>query len=64
MAHILIVEDDKSISELIAMNLKLVGHSYIQVFDGNEAIDAALVHSVDLVLLDIMHRQERLAYSG
>ena len=54
MANILIAEDDKSISELIAMNLKLVGHSHIQVFDGTDAVTAASAHSVDLILLDIM----------
>ena len=54
MAKILIVEDDKSINELIAMNLKLVGHTYIQVFDGNSAIESATENPVDLILLDVM----------
>ena len=54
MAHILIVEDDKSINELIAKNLKLVGHTYIQVFNGIEAVAAASDNPVDLILLDIM----------
>jgi len=54
MANILIVEDDKSISELIAMNLKLVGHSYVQVFDGAEAVSVASENNFDLILLDVM----------
>ena len=54
MAHILIVEDDESINALIAKNLKLVGHSYAQVYDGVEAVDLVLENSFDLVLLDIM----------
>jgi len=54
MAYILIAEDDKSINELIAMNLKLVGHSYIQVFDGRDAVRAISENPVDLILLDIM----------
>ena len=54
MAHILIVEDDKSINELVAMNLKLVGHTYIQVFDGLEAVRIALENNFDLILLDVM----------
>ena len=53
MAHILIVEDDKAINDLIAKNLKLVGHSYTQAFDGVEAIGAA-AGPVDLILLDVM----------
>jgi len=54
MAKILIVEDDKAINELIAKNLKLVGHSYIQVFNGADAITTAFENPVDLILLDIM----------
>ncbi|MCL1788132.1 MAG: response regulator transcription factor [Defluviitaleaceae bacterium] len=54
MAKILIVEDDPAINELIAMNLKLVGHSYIQVYDGAEAIRMAFENPVDLILLDVM----------
>jgi len=54
MAKILIVEDDKAINALIAKNLKLVGHSYIQVFNGVDAITTALENPVDLILLDIM----------
>jgi len=54
MAHILIVEDDKSINELIAKNLKLVGHSYEQVYNGTDAVNVALEGKVDLILLDVM----------
>jgi DNA-binding response OmpR family regulator len=53
MAHILIVEDDQDINDLISKNLKLVGHSFIQVFDGIEAIKM-LEENFDLILLDIM----------
>ena len=54
MAHILIVEDDMDINKLIARNLKLVGHSYQQVFNGTEAISAAAEKDFDLILLDVM----------
>ena len=54
MAHILVVEDDKSINELIVRNLELVGHSYIQAFDGAEAVRIASEHDIDLILLDVM----------
>lgn len=36
MAKILIVEDEKSINDLILMNLSLVGHICSQAFDGND----------------------------
>lgn len=39
MSHILIVEDEKSINDLIAMNLALVGHTSEQAYDGNEALE-------------------------
>jgi len=54
MANILIVEDDHSINELIAKNVKLVGHSYTQAFDGIEAVSAASEKAFDLILLDVM----------
>ncbi len=37
MANILIVEDEKAISDLIVLNLKLAGHVCRQAFDGEEA---------------------------
>lgn len=54
MAKVLIVEDDRAISDLIRLNLNLVGHTCIQAFDSDEA--KALVNSdlVDLILLDVM----------
>jgi len=54
MANILIVEDEKSINDLILMNLKLVGHTGWQAFDGNEAVAALKEFQPDLVLLDVM----------
>ncbi len=54
MAHILVVEDDQAINELIVRNLKLVGHSYIQAFSGIEAVKIANETPVDLILLDVM----------
>ena len=54
MALILVVEDDKSINELIVRNLKLVGHSFLQAYDGIEAVKSATNNPVDLILLDVM----------
>jgi len=54
MANILIVEDEKSISDLILMNLKLVGHDGRQAFDGSEAIASLKEFHPDLVILDVM----------
>ena len=54
MALILIVEDDQDINDQIARNVKLVGHTYLQSFDGLEAVKLAGENPIDLILLDIM----------
>jgi len=54
MANILIVEDEKSINDLILMNLKLVGHTGKQAFDGKEAVSALGEFKPDMVILDVM----------
>ncbi|MDO0824263.1 response regulator transcription factor [Desulfosporosinus nitroreducens] len=54
MAHILIVEDEKSINDLIAMNLELVGHTSEQAYEGNEALEYLKHNTYSLIILDIM----------
>jgi DNA-binding response OmpR family regulator len=54
MANILIVEDDKSINELIKRNLTLVGHKCKSVYDGGIAVSTIQNEMFDLILLDVM----------
>ena len=54
MANILIVEDEQSISDLILMNLRLVGHIGRQAFDGVEAVTVLEEFQPELVILDVM----------
>jgi DNA-binding response OmpR family regulator len=54
MAKILIAEDEKSINDLIKLNLELVGHECFQVFDGERALNEAYSGKYDLVILDVM----------
>ncbi len=54
MANILIAEDERSINDLIKLNLTLVGHKCDQVFDGGAALEKALSGQYDLILLDVM----------
>ena len=54
MAHILIVEDEKSINDLIAMNLELVGHTSQQAYAGQEALEYLKQTTYSLIILDIM----------
>ena len=53
--RILIVEDDSSIADSVALNLKYVGYEYMVFDDGRKAADyLAADHAFDLALLDIM----------
>ncbi len=51
---VLIVEDDKDISELIQYNLRKEGYQISAVFDGEKALSEIRSHSYNLVLLDLM----------
>jgi DNA-binding response OmpR family regulator len=53
--RILIVEDDKGISDTVALNLRYVGYDVVTFGDGGvAAAQLAQDHSFDLALLDIM----------
>lgn len=54
MIKILIVEDEKPISDLIAFNLSANNYTCTQAFDGLEAANLLESNTYDLVLLDIM----------
>ena len=54
MIKILIVEDEKPISNLIKMNLEDAGYHCTCAFDGMEAADILEEKTFDLILLDIM----------
>lgn len=51
---ILIVEDDEAISNLIKINLNMVGYETRQVFDGVDAVNLIKKERFDLILLDVM----------
>lgn len=53
--RVLIVEDDKGISDAVALNMQFVGYDYMVLGDGKEAADYLVNdHAFDLALLDIM----------
>lgn len=54
MIHILVVEDEKAISELLSVSLSDAGYSCTCVYDGLSACDRMEEQSFDLMLLDIM----------
>ena len=51
---ILVIEDEKSIADIIQFNLKKEGFEVICVYDGLTGLSLALEEEVDLILLDIM----------
>lgn len=53
MALILIVEDEKSINDLMVRCLTMTGHHCLTAFTGGEALSLASKKHPDLVLLDI-----------
>lgn len=54
MIHILVVEDEAAISNLIALNLRAAGYACDCVFDGMAAADVLEEKVYDLILLDVM----------
>lgn len=54
MIHILIVEDEKPISNLIRLSLTKTGYRCTCAYDGAEAADLLEQNRYDLILLDIM----------
>jgi len=51
---ILLVEDEKTISDIVKFNLEREGYVVETAFDGKEALDKASECKPDLVLLDVM----------
>ena len=54
MIRVLVVDDEKPISDLIRMSLQKAGYECVCVFDGLSAADALERDRFDLVLLDVM----------
>jgi two-component system, OmpR family, alkaline phosphatase synthesis response regulator PhoP len=53
VAKVLIAEDEKDIRELIAITLKLSGHTVITANNGEEAVKAAVQELPDIILMDL-----------
>jgi DNA-binding response OmpR family regulator len=52
--HILVIEDDPDIRELIGYNLKREGFEVTLCNNGQDGLDVALARDVDLIILDLM----------
>ena len=54
MAKILLVEDDKSLSEIYAMRLRAENYEIVSAGDGEEALALAIKERPDLIVSDVM----------
>jgi DNA-binding response OmpR family regulator len=54
LSRILVIEDDLSISELVKINLELLGHQVITAPDGIKGLAMATQNRPDLIVLDVM----------
>jgi len=51
---ILVVDDDRNVVQIIAVNLQYEGMDVIEAYDGEEALAKTAAKKPDLILLDIM----------
>ena len=51
---ILVVDDEKSIMELLVFNLQKEGYNTLEAYDGITAVEMAINEKPDLILLDVM----------
>jgi two-component system phosphate regulon response regulator PhoB len=54
VSKILIIEDDKSLVEVLAYNLKQAGYEVIAAYDGMDGLSQAQLKGPDLIVLDLM----------
>jgi DNA-binding response OmpR family regulator len=54
MAHVLVVDDEAHIGELVAMHLSFEGHTSDRFLDGLAALAAARATTYDLFIVDVM----------
>lgn len=53
-SKILVVDDERDITELVAFNLKEEGYEVITAIDGMQALNLARQYLPDLIVLDLM----------
>ena len=51
---ILVVDDDREIVQAISKLLELEGYETLKAYDGMEALDMLMDHTVHLILMDVM----------
>lgn len=51
---VLVVEDDRSLADIVRYNLNQAGYEVFWAFDGLDGLTQAQLHSPDLIVLDLM----------
>ena len=54
MPKILVVDDEKPISDIVKFNLDKEGYDVVTAYDGEEALEKVESEKPDLILLDLM----------
>ncbi|WP_107765362.1 response regulator transcription factor [Nocardioides terrigena] len=54
MAHVLVVDDDRTVREVVVTYLRAAGHEVSEASDGTEGLAASRRKRADLVVLDVM----------
>jgi DNA-binding response OmpR family regulator len=54
MRNVLIIEDDKSIADLLEIHLKDLECKTTAIYNGNDGLSKALINEYDLIVLDLM----------
>ena len=54
MAKILIIDDDKSIVDLLQALIQREGHEVVRAMDGKAGLEAAKKETPDVIILDVM----------
>ena len=54
MAKIIIMDDEKALNDLLAVNLRMVGHECIQLYSETGLSEVLGQHTIDMAILDIM----------
>lgn len=52
--RILIIEDDRSLADVLAYNLRQAGYDVLMSFDGQDGLTRAQLKTPDLIILDLM----------
>ncbi|MCA9130307.1 MAG: response regulator transcription factor [Planctomycetales bacterium] len=53
-SKVLIIEDDRSLSDVLGYNLQNEGFTVFNAYDGREGIELALLKEPDVIVLDVM----------